>query len=142
LRLPSYQTKKTTKKTLVTRSKLEINFDDENKIIEIKTPGKHSITLDDKGAAITLKDSNGNTVSLSKSGITLESSGTVSISAKGDVSIVAKGNLKLSAAANASMEGLQIAHKAQTKFSAQGSAQAEVIGSGMLTLQGGLVKIN
>jgi Rhs element Vgr protein len=133
---------KNNKKSLVTRSKLEINFDEENKIIEIKTPGKHSITLDDKGAEITIKDSNGNTASLSKSGITLDSATSVNISAKGDISIAAKGNLKLSATANASMEGLQVAHKAQTKFSAQASAQAEVTASGMLTLQAGLVKIN
>lgn len=133
---------KNNKKSLVTRSKLEINFDEENKIIEIKTPGDHKITLDDKGKAVTIKDSNGNTVALSQSGIKLDSASNVDIAAKGDVSIEAKGNVKLKATANASMEGLQVAHKAQTKFSAQGSAQAEVTASGMLTLQGGIVKIN
>lgn len=139
---PIQPDEKNNKKTLVTRSKLEISFDEESKIIEIKTPGNHSIKLDDKGTAITLKDSNGNTVSLSKSGITLDSAFHVSITAKGNITIDAKGNLKLSAAANATMEGLQVAHKAQTKFSAQGTAQAEVTASGMLTLQGALVKIN
>jgi uncharacterized protein involved in type VI secretion and phage assembly len=101
---PAPPDEKNNKKILVTRSKLQISFDEENKVIEIKTPGKHRITLDDKGAAITIEDSNGNTVSLSKSGITLESATNVSISAKGDVSIAAKGNLKLSPTTNASME--------------------------------------
>ncbi|WP_315833154.1 type VI secretion system tip protein VgrG [Bradyrhizobium prioriisuperbiae] len=139
---PIQPDQKNNKKSLVTRSKLEISFDEESKIIEIKTPGSHSIKLDDKGKAITIKDSNGNTVSLSKSGISLDSASNVNITAKGNITIAAKGNLKLSAKANATMEGLQVAHKAQTKFSAQGTAQAEVTASGMLTLQGGLVKIN
>ena len=133
---------KNTKKVLMTRSKLEIAFDEENKIIEIKTPGNHSIKLDDKGKAITISDSNKNSVTLSNSGITIESASNISMSAKGNIAIDAKGNLKLSAAANATMEGLQVAHTAKTKFSAQGTAQAEVKASGILTLQGAMVKIN
>ena len=133
---------KNNKKCLVTRSKLEISFDEENKIIEIKTPAKQTITLDDKAKSVTVKDCNGNSLSLAKSGITLDSASNVKISAKGDISLDAKGNVNVKAAANASMEGLQVAHKAQTKFSAQGTAQAEVKASGMLTIQGALVKIN
>jgi uncharacterized protein involved in type VI secretion and phage assembly len=139
---PIQPDEKNTKKTLVTRSKMEISFDEESKIIEIKTPGNHSIKLDDKGKAITIKDSNGNTVSLSKSGITLDSASHVTMTAKGNITVEAEGNLKLKAAANVTTEGLQISHKAQTKFSAQGTAQAEVTASGILTLRGALVKIN
>lgn len=133
---------KNSKKLLMTRSKLEISFDEESKIIEIRTPGNHSIKLDDKGKSITILDSNKNSVTLSNSGITIESASNISMSAKGNIAIDAKGNLKLSAAANATMEGLQVAHTAKTKFSAQGTAQAEVKASGMLTLQGAMVKIN
>jgi uncharacterized protein involved in type VI secretion and phage assembly len=133
---------KNNKKVLMTRSKLEISFDEESKIIEIRTPGNHSIKLDDKGKSITILDSNKNSVTLSNSGITIESASNISMSAKGNIAIDAKGNLKLSAAANATMEGLQVAHTAKTKFSAQGTAQAEVKASGMLTLQGAMVKIN
>ncbi len=130
------------KKALVTRSKLEIFFDEKNKIIEIRTPGKNTIHLDDKAKVISIKDSNKNTVSLSKSGISLESGSNVKIKAKGNVTIEAGANLKLAAKANASMEGLQVAHKAKAKFSAKGTAQAEVTASGMLTLRGAMVKIN
>jgi Rhs element Vgr protein len=133
---------KNTKKVLLTRSKLEISFDEESKIIEIKTPGNHSIKLDDKGKAITIKDSNSNTVTLANSGITIDSASNIKMTAKGNITIDAKGNLKLSSAANATMEGLQVAHTAKTKFSAQGTAQAEIKASGMLTLQGAMVKIN
>lgn len=133
---------KNTKKAIVTRSKLEISFDEQNKVIEIRTPGKHTIKMDDKSGAISIQDSNKNTVSLSKGGITIDSGSNVKITAKGNISIQANGNLSLSAKANASMEGLQVAHKAKTKFSANGTAAAELTASGMLTVRGALVKIN
>lgn len=129
-------------KALVTRSKLEINFNDKDKILEIKTPGGHSIKMDDKSGAISIKDSNKNTVSLSKGGIALDSASNIKITAKGNITLQANGNLALSAKANATMEGLQVEHKAKTKFAARGNAQAEVAASGILTVRGALVKIN
>jgi Rhs element Vgr protein len=129
-------------KAIVTKGKLEINFDDENKIIQIKTPGKHIIKMDDKAAEISIQDSNKNTVSLSKSGITLDSSKDIKITAKGNVTVQAQGNLSLAAKANASMEGMEVAHKAKGKFSANGAGSAEMTSSGMLTVRGTMVKIN
>ncbi|HND20372.1 MAG TPA: type VI secretion system tip protein VgrG [Acidobacteriota bacterium] len=133
---------KNQKKAIVTKSKLEITFDEQNKIIEIKTPGKHLIKLDDKAGSITIADSNRNSVVLSKSGINLESASNINIKAKGNISLDATGNLSLSAKANATMEGLQVAHKAKAKFSANGTASAEITSSGILTVRGTLVKIN
>lgn len=133
---------KNTKKAVRTKSKLEIYFDEQDKVIEIKTPGKQVIRMSDKEGSVSVEDSNQNKVTLSKSGVTMESASNLKVSAKGNVTIEAGGNLSLSAKANASIEGLQVAHKAQTKFSAQGSVAAEVTASGMLTIRGGLVKIN
>ncbi|HEY0406173.1 MAG TPA: type VI secretion system tip protein VgrG [Pyrinomonadaceae bacterium] len=133
---------KNTRKAITTSSLLEITFDDKDRIIQIKTPNKQTITLDDKAAEISIKDSNKNTVTLSKSGISLDSASDIKITAKGNISIQATGNLDLNAKGNATMEGLQVAHKAQTKFSANGTATAEVTASGMLTIRGAMVKIN
>jgi Rhs element Vgr protein len=133
---------KNNKKAIVTRSKLEISFDDENKIIQIHTPGKHIIKLDDKSGTLSIQDSNRNTVSLAKGGITLESASNLTLEAKGNITLQAGGNLSLKAAANATMEGLKVAHKAKSKFSATGTSGAEVTSSGLLTLRGTLVKIN
>jgi len=133
---------KNKQKAIMTKSKLEINFDDTDKIIQIKTPGKHVIKMDDKSGAISIKDSNKNTVSLSKGGIALDSASNIKITAKGNITLQAKGNLKASAKANATMDGLQVSHKAKTKFSAKGNAQSELTASGMLTIRGGIVKIN
>lgn len=130
------------RKALVTRSKLEISFDDKDKILEIRTPGKHVIKMDDKSGAISIKDSNRNTVSLSKGGIALDSASNIKITAKGNITIQAGANLKAAAKANATMEGLQVAHKAKAKFSAKGNAMAELKAGGILTVRGALVKIN
>ena len=133
---------KNTKKAIVTKGNLELSFDDQDKIIEIKTPGKNIIRMDDKAGEISILDSNKNKVSLSKSGIVLESGSNMKITAKGNLTIESDGNLSLNAKGNASMQGAQVAHKAKTKFSASGAMTAELTASGMLTVRGGMVKIN
>ncbi len=133
---------KNSKKAIVTKSKLEITFDDKDKILEIRTPGKHIIKMDDKSGALSIRDSNKNNITLSKGGITLDSASNIKIKAKSAITLDAGTNLKLAAKANASLEGLQVANKAKSKFSAKGNATAEVTSTGMLTVRGSLVKIN
>ncbi|HEX2059904.1 MAG TPA: phage baseplate assembly protein V, partial [Thermoanaerobaculia bacterium] len=130
------------KKVLVTRSKLEITFDDKDQIIEIKTPKGHSITLNDKAGSVVIQDSNKNKVSMAKNGVTIESASNLTLKAKANVTIDAGANLGMTAKANATLEGLQISQTAKAKFAAKGNAAAEVTASGMLTLRGALVKIN
>jgi Rhs element Vgr protein len=133
---------KNTKKAITTKSQLQILFDEQDKVIEITTPGKHSVRMDDKAKSITVKDSKGNSLAMSQSGIALDSAGNLSITAKGNITVDAKGNLQLKAAANASLEGVNVSHAAKAQFSAKGNATAEVSASGILTLKGALVKIN
>lgn len=129
-------------KAIVTRGRLELSFDDEDKVIEIRTPGKHSVRLDDKTGKVTVVDASRNSITLAKDGVTIESASNLTLKAKANVVIDAGANLSLAAKANATLEGLQVALKAKTKFSAAGTAAAEVSASGMLTLKGALVKIN
>ncbi|NTX17199.1 type VI secretion system tip protein VgrG [Myxococcus sp. CA056] len=133
---------KNTRKAVVTRSKLELSFDDEKKVIVIKTPGNHIVKLDDSSGAISIQDSNGNTVSLSKGGIALDSGKDVKITAKGNVAVKAGANLTLEATGNVSVSGKQVANKASVSFSASGNTQTEVKSGGILTVRGSLVKIN
>lgn len=133
---------KNNKKAIVTRSKLELTFDDQDKVIEIRTPGKNVIRLDDKAGKIAVTDGNSNSITLSKSGVVIESGANMTLKAKGNVTVDAGGNLKLTAKANATMDGLQVAHTAKGKFSANGTGTAELKSSGILTVQGTLVKIN
>ena len=134
--------KKNTIKGLMTRSKMELTFNDEDKIITIKTPGGHTVVMDDKAQSISITDSNKNSMVLGQSGITLDSASNIEIKAKSNITITAQGNLAMKATANATCEGLQVEMKAQSAFSAQGNASAELKASGMVTVQGALVKIN
>lgn len=133
---------KNNQKTIVTRSKLRIDFFEEDKAIAIATPGGHSIRLDDKAKTITIKDLNGNTMTMAPGGITASSAADMTLEAKGNIAINAQGNLTLKANANVSVAGLQIDAKADTTFAAQGSAEAKLTSAAMVQIQGGLVKIN
>lgn len=133
---------KNSKKAITTKGELQILFDDQDKVIEITTPGKHSIRMDDKAKSITVKDSKGNTLKMSGSGIDLESTANLNITAKGNISVQAKGNLSMEATGNATMEAAQVSHTAKGQFTAKGNATAEVSAGAMLTLKGALVKIN
>jgi Rhs element Vgr protein len=131
-----------TRKAIVTKGKLQITFDDKDKILQILTPAKQTITLDDKAGTVKVEDKNKNSLVMSSSGITLESASNLTLKAKANVTIEAGANLSATAKVKASMEAAQIEHKATGQFTAKASGMAEVSGSAMLTLKGALVKIN
>ena len=129
-------------KSFKTRSNMELTFDDTDKIVTIKTPGGHVVTLNDKAGSINLADSNQNSVLLGREGITIESASNIDIKAKGNITLAPHGNLSMMAAMNATCEALQVKITALTTLSAQGNTTAELTSSGVVTVQGSLVKIN
>lgn len=131
-----------TKKAIYTKGKLQLLFDDKDKIIQIKTPGGHILKMDDKGKEVSIKDSNKNSIVMSKSGIKITSASNLEIKAKANITINAGANLKSSAKANVTTEGLQISNQAKAKFVAKGNASAELTAGAMVKIQGGIVKIN
>ena len=132
---------KNSKKAIKTRGELEILFDDEDKIITINTPGKQSITIDDKDKSITIADSHSNSIKMSKKGISLDSSKDIELKAKGKIKLDAKSTATVKATSKVSIEAVKVAHKASGAFSAEG-ATSKVSASGLLTVQGSMVKIN
>ena len=64
------------------------------------------------------------------------------VNAKGNITLSAGANLVLKAHANAQTTALSITQTAQTSFVAESKAQATMTTSGLLTLQGAVVKIN
>ncbi len=129
-------------KTILTRSKLELRFDDKDQILTLQTPAKQSVVLDDKAKSVTVKDANDNKITLSSSGISIESASNLTLKAKANITIDAGANLDMTAKANLSAEGLQVGLKGKAKFLADGAASAELTSSGILTVRGSLVKIN
>jgi|694.fasta_scaffold20996_1 Rhs element Vgr protein len=129
-------------KAITTRSKMEINFDEEKKIIKISTPGGNSIILDDDEKGITIKDQNSNTLKLNSSGIEMESPKNIVIKATGDITLDATGKLSLQSKQDVTVEGLNITNTAKVGFTAKGSASAEISASGQTIVKGAMVMIN
>lgn len=142
-RAPAYPpNKENDKKAIVTRSKMEVTFDDKDVVIQIKTPGGHSITLSDKTGEIAIKDSNSNSIVLNKGGIAIDSASEIKMTAKTSVSIKAGTSLAMEAATDSTLKAINITEQANAKHAVSANAMAELKTSGVLTIQGTLVKIN
>ncbi|HYI38768.1 MAG TPA: type VI secretion system tip protein VgrG [Allosphingosinicella sp.] len=133
---------KNNQKAIVTRSKLRVDFFEELPAVEISTPKKQSVRLDDNAKTVTIKDMNGNVVTMASGGITVDSAAKITLTAKTDVAIAAQGKVSIKGTGGVEIAGLTIKANADTSFAAQGSAEAKLTSSGMVTVQGGMVKIN
>jgi uncharacterized protein involved in type VI secretion and phage assembly len=70
-------------KSLVSRSGIRITLDDTDGAVTLtlETPGKQKLTLTDTGTNVTLEDSNGNSLEMQASGITLTTQGSFTVNA-------------------------------------------------------------
>ncbi|SMO48629.1 type VI secretion system tip protein VgrG [Gracilimonas mengyeensis] len=133
---------KNSTKAIVTKNKLEINFQDEDKVITIKTPGGNKMIYSDKDKSITIEDQNSNKAVFDSSGINIQSPADITIKAGGNLNLQSTGNTSVKADANVDISGLQISNSADTKFSANGNAASEITASGQVKIQGAMVMIN
>ena len=129
-------------KALVTKSKLQLQFDDEKKIITLETPGGHSFVMDDDKKSITITDSNNNKIEMNDSGINIDSPKDISLNAKGNIALKATGNIETTSTGDTKISATNIQQQAKAAFSAQGSASAEVKASGTTIIKGAMVMIN
>lgn len=113
-------------KGFVSRSKLQLVFDDEKKIIKLTTPGGNLLQLDDEAKGITLQDQHGNKIVLGPDGISIESSKALTVKAKTD----------------AKLEAQNVELKAQAQLKASGSGGVELSSSATAVLKGSTVMIN
>ena len=113
-------------KGIVTRSGMQLVFDEDEKSIEIKTPSGNLISVNESEKKILMSDQSGNRVQLDQTGIELHSSKSIHITSNGDVEI----------------QGINIELKATATLKAEGSATAELSSSGVTKVKGSLVQIN
>lgn len=138
------------KKSIVSRQKMKIEFDDEKKIITILTPGENQIEINDEKKSIELTDQNKNKITMDSSGITLTSDKDIILKAKGDitldatanVTIGAKTKVAIKAKADVEINGANVKATAKVGFTAKGNATAEISASGQTVVKGGIVMIN
>jgi Rhs element Vgr protein len=114
------------KKGYVSRSEIKIIIDDGEKSITIETPGGNSFSMNDTENKISLKDSNGNKITMEQSGITIESASALNLKAGSTLSISAP----------------QLSAKADGELKLEGGGTTTVSSSGAMTIQGSVVSIN
>lgn len=120
-------------KGFTTRSKMHLSFNDDTKTITIDTPAGNSITIDEQGMQIEIKDQNGNKIAMDTSGIKIESPANIDIKA-GAV-------LTLAGGASLSIGAPSLSVKADADVGIQG-AVAKLSSSGITEISGSIVKIN
>jgi Rhs element Vgr protein len=114
-------------KTYVSRSGIQLLFDDDETVVSLSTPNGNSLILTDADGGILLEDQNGNKLTMDGNGIKIESAAELSLNAATDLK--AEGGANTEIAAGASLK-------------AEGTASAEVSSSGTMTVKGALVQIN
>ncbi|CAM1356308.1 type VI secretion system tip protein VgrG [Tenacibaculum halocynthiae] len=135
--------KKNTKKAIVSKHGIFIEFDDENNKFTIETPNKNTAIFDDKSKEITIKDENNNSIVMSSSGITIKSAKNINIEANQKLTLKGKQGVIIdSSPGDVTIIGTNINQTANVKLSAKGNAQAELTGGAQTTIKGAMVMIN
>ena len=128
-------------KGYVSREKIKMIFNDDEKSFKLETPGGNKITLSDQDELIKIEDQHGNKITMESAGITIESAADLKLKATGDVTIEAV-NITVTPSSNFSVSAGGAEIKAGSGSVSMKAPTAKVEGSGMTEIKGGLVKIN
>jgi phage protein D/phage baseplate assembly protein gpV len=147
---------KVNQRVLKTRAGHLIVLDDKQGEEQVSVTSKsgHTVILDDKSGSekITIKDKTGNNsmvIDSTKNSMTIAVNGDFSVTAKGKVTIKSTMDMTLEATGNGKFKGMQLALEGVSKgelkapmVDINGTGQAALKSSGILQIQGSLVKIN
>jgi len=110
----------------VTRSGIKMIFNDDKISLTIETPAGKKLIIDEDADEIQIADEHNNKITMSSSGIIIDSAS----------------DLTLKAAQNLTIEAPNTEIKAQTSFKAESQGQAQLIASGDMVVKGAFVRIN
>lgn len=127
------------KKGFITRSGIELVFDDDKQEVRMTTPKGNALLLSDDAEGLTLTDSSGNSVELSPDGIVIRSAGSLTLAADGEVTIKGK-SIALDGQNEVSVKAQEIAVTGQGDVSMKG-ADVQIEGQGEVGLKGAGVKV-
>jgi len=131
------------KKAIVTKSKLQIEFDDDQKILTILTPNKNTISLNDEGRQIKIEDQSGNSIVMSESGISLKSPADINIQSDQTVNIKGTTGVNLTSdAGDVVTKGMNIKNSADMELNLESSMTATLKSGTQMTLQSAMIMIN
>jgi len=139
---PINQNKNNTIKTLVTKSKLELTFNEDDKSIIFKTPGGRTISISDKDETIEIVNGSANKIILGKQDVEITSNQNIVLNAQQGIKLQATESIDLKATNEVNISGMNISAQANMKASLVGTTSAEVQSSAATIIKGGIVQIN
>ena len=113
-------------KGFITRSNIQMVFNDESKSFTVQTPAGKKIILDEQSAITKIEDENGNKISFEAAGINLESPGNISVKAGGILTL----------------SGSQLAIGGNASLKIDGGTSTEIKSSGTMKIEAAIVMIN
>lgn len=141
-------------KSIVSKEKLTLEFDDKNKMITLQSGDKNKLVISEADAknwrgwkakkGFLIEDVNGNIITTSKDGISLESKKDIVIKSKGKVSISGSKGVDIKAPGGSGLKGSgnNVNLKASSKFVAKGGSGADLSAGGSVNVKGASVNIN
>jgi Rhs element Vgr protein len=142
-RAPTHTPEKTNDiKALVTRSKMEVNFNDKDVILKVSTPGGRYVELDDKAGTVTVTDPNANKLVMKSDTVELISAANMTIKSASNMTIDCGANLTIKAAANCDMSAVQINATGSAQLALASNGTGSLKAAAILEVGGALVKIN
>jgi Rhs element Vgr protein len=139
---PVTQNKNNSIKSLVTKSKLEMTFNEDDKSILFKTPGGRTITISDKTGTIEIVNGNANKIILGKQDVEITSSQNIVLNAQKSINLQATENIAIKATNEVDISGMNVSAQANMKASLVGNSSAEVQSSLATIIKGTTVQIN
>ncbi|PHI19928.1 hypothetical protein CEQ90_10275 [Lewinellaceae bacterium SD302] len=129
--------------SILTRSGLKIQLDDEENIVNILTPNGNTCVLSDRDGSILLKDEHGNEMEMTAAGINLKSTRDITLDATGNIKLKANQKIDIkSSGGEVSIDGLNVIANGQVSATVKGGAKAELSAGGQTTVKGAMVMIN
>ena len=130
-------------KAFLTKAKLSLEFNDEDKVVTLSTPGKNKVIVSDKDKKITIEDQNGNSVVTSEDGITLTSKKAIKLDSKDEIELSAtKGITIKSSSDSVTISGKDVEATAKGNFKVTASSGADIKASGTVNIKGSMVNVN
>lgn len=130
-------------KAIVSKSKINIEFDDQNKVLTIQTPAKNTMIYSDQDKKITIKDEHSNSIEMSAAGITIKSPKDINIHADQKINLTGTQGVAIQATAgDVGINAINIKQQAESLFSAEGSMTTQLKSGMEMTLQSAMIMIN
>ena len=127
-------------KKICTKTKMEISFDEKDKIITLQTPGECKVTISDKDESIEISKG-GDKISLTKGALNIKCSKDISLDGN-NINLKAKGAIQIKATNDVKVEGMNANIKGSMAANVEGGTSANLKSSGMTAVKGSMVNIN